>query len=79
MTQGTRVVLSVKGKGMWPFHYVLLNGKELETHYVRRNELEAIVPPEAIAEAGTYLVTVKSKGEPLPESYPAHLVVGFKQ
>ena len=79
VTQGTRVVLSVKGKGMWPFHRVMLNGKELETHYIKRNELQAVIPPEAIAEAGTYLVTVKSKGEPLPESYPAHLVVEFKQ
>ena len=79
VTQGTRVTLSVKGKGMWPFHRVMLNGKELETRYIRRNELEAVIPPEAIAEAGTYLVTVKSKGEPLPESYPTHLVVGFRQ
>jgi hypothetical protein len=79
VTQGTRLTLSVKGKGMWPFHRVMLNGKELETRHIKRNELEAVIPPEAIAEAGTYLVTVKSRGEPLPESYPAHLVVGFRQ
>jgi hypothetical protein len=79
VTQGTQVTLVVHGRGMWPTHRVMLNDKELETRYVKRNQIEAIVPPEAIAEAGTYVVTVKSVGEPLPESYPAHLVVGFKQ
>jgi hypothetical protein len=78
-TQGTRVVLTVRGRGMWPTHRVMLNGHELETRLVKRNELEAVIPPEAIAEAGTYIVTVKSVGEAVPESYPAHLVVGFKQ
>jgi hypothetical protein len=77
-TQGTRVVLTVRGRGALPTHRVLLNGKELETRFVKRDQLEAIVPPEAIAAAGTYRVTVKSVGEDLPESYPAHLVVGFK-
>jgi hypothetical protein len=57
----------------------MLNSKEMPTRYVRRGQLEAVVPADAIAEAGTYIVTVKSVGEALPESYPAHLVVGFKQ
>ena len=57
----------------------MLNGKEMPTRYVKRGQLEAVIPPDAIAEAGTYIVTVKSVGEPLPESYPAHLVVGFRQ
>jgi hypothetical protein len=79
VTQGAGpITLTVRGRGMWPFHQVMLNGKPLETRLARRNELEAIIPPEAIADAGTYLVTVKSRGEPLPESSPAHLVVGFK-
>jgi hypothetical protein len=78
-TQGTRVVITVRGRGMWPSHRVMLNGHELETRFVKRDQLEAVVPPEAIAEAGTYIVTVKSVGEAVPESYPAHLVVGFKQ
>jgi hypothetical protein len=78
-TQGTRVVLTVRGRGMWPSHRVMLNGHELETRFVKRDQLEAVVPPQAIAEAGTYIVTVKSVGEAVPESYPAHLVVGFKQ
>lgn len=29
--------------------------------------------------AGTYVVALKSEGEPLPESNRVHLVVGFKQ
>jgi hypothetical protein len=57
---------------------VLLNGKELETHFVSRNELDAVLPPEAIQDAGMYKVTVKSRGEPVAESNPAPLVVGFK-
>jgi hypothetical protein len=80
VTQGTGPTrLIVKGRGMWPFHQVMLNGKPLETRLAARNQLEAIIPPEAIADAGDYLVTVKSRGEPLPESNPAHLVVRFKQ
>jgi adenine deaminase len=79
VTQGTPVTLTVRGRGMWPTHCIMLNGKELETRFVKRNQMEATIPPEAIAEAGTYIVTVKSVGEQLPESYPAHLVVGFRQ
>jgi hypothetical protein len=77
-TQGTAVTLTVRGRGVLPTHRVMLNGKEMQTRYVKRGQLEAVIPPDAIAEAGTYIVTVKSVGEPLPESYPAHLVVGFK-
>ena len=36
------------------------------------------ISPEAIAKAGTYIVTLKWEGEPFPESHRAHLVVGFK-
>jgi hypothetical protein len=77
-TQGTQVTLTVHGRGMWPTHRVMLNGKELETRYISRNQIEAVIPPEMIADAGTYIVTVKSAGEQLPESYPEHLVVRFK-
>jgi hypothetical protein len=77
-TQGTEVTLAVRGRGVLPTHRVMLNGREMSTRYVKRGELEAVIPPDAIAEAGTYVVTVKSVGEALPESYPAHLVVGFK-
>lgn len=70
--------LRVWGEGMWPFHRVLLNGHELPTHFVSKNELEATLHPQAIPAAGTYLVTVKGEGEPFPESHRAHLIVGFR-
>src|ERR1700722_561490 len=80
VTQATGpTVLKVKGRGFWPFHQVLLNGKELETQFVSRNELDAMLPADAIQDAGMYKVTVKSRGEPVAESYPAPLVVRFKQ
>jgi hypothetical protein len=58
---------------------VLLNGHELETRFISRGELDATLPAEAIQEVGMYKVTVKSRGEPVAESYPAPLVVRFKQ
>lgn len=78
VTQGSGpTTLAITGKGFWPFHYVLLNGKELETKFISRRELQAIVPPDAIREPGMYLVTVKSRGEPVAQSNPAPFVVGF--
>jgi imidazolonepropionase-like amidohydrolase len=80
VTQGSGpTTLKVKGKGFWPFHQVLLNGRELETRFVSRGELNATLPAEAIQDVGMYKVTVKSRGEPVAESYPAPLVVRFKQ
>jgi hypothetical protein len=71
--------LKVRGQGgMWPFHRVMLNGAPLPTRFVSKDELEAIISPEAIAKAGTYIVTLKCEGEAFPESHRAHLVVGFK-
>ena len=71
--------LKVRGYGgMWPFHRVLLNGEPLPTSFVSKDELKAIIPPEVIAKAGTYIVTLKCEGESFPESHRAHLVVGFK-
>ena len=70
--------LKVTGKGIWPHHRVYLNGQPLATHYVSATELQATIPPDAIPTAGTYVVTVRSDGEPLPESHRAHLVVGFE-
>jgi imidazolonepropionase-like amidohydrolase len=71
--------LTVTGRDMWPFHRVMLNGEPLPTEYISKNELKATIPPEAIAKAGTYIITVKSEGESLPESQRAHLIVGFRQ
>jgi hypothetical protein len=80
LTEGSGpTVLKVRGKGILPYHRVYLNGAPLPTRYVDKNELQATVSPEAIATAGTYIVTVKSDGEPVPESHRAHLVVGFRQ
>ncbi|MEA2903388.1 MAG: hypothetical protein QOI12_775 [Alphaproteobacteria bacterium] len=79
LTQGAGpTTLKVSGKGFWPFHRVLLNGKELETTFVSRSELQAMVPPEAVKDVGMYKVTVKSNGEAIAESNPAPLVVKFK-
>ncbi|HLH94388.1 MAG TPA: amidohydrolase family protein [Xanthobacteraceae bacterium] len=79
LTQGAGPTrLSVRGRGMWPFHKVTLNGRELPTRYVSSSELEATIASEAIARPGTYIVTVRSEGEPLAESHRAHLVVGFR-
>jgi hypothetical protein len=79
MTEGSGPnTLTVRGKGVWPHHRVYLNGRPLPTEYVDKTELRATIAPEAIAQAGTYVVTVRSDGEPLPESHRAHLVVGFR-
>jgi Amidohydrolase family len=79
LTQGSGpTTIKVKGRGFWPFHLVLLNGKEIETRFVNRGELEAVIPPDAIENVGMYKVTVKSRGEPVAESNPAPLVVRFK-
>jgi imidazolonepropionase-like amidohydrolase len=80
ITQGSGpTTLKVHGKGFWPFHQVLLNGKEVETKFVSRGELDAIIPAEAVKDVGMYLVTVKSRGETIAESNPAPLVVKFKR
>ena len=71
--------LTVSGRDMWPFHRVMLNGESLPTQFISKNRLEAIIPPEMIAQAGTYIITVKCEGESLPESQRAHLIVGFRQ
>ena len=72
-------VLTVKGKGIWPHHRVYLNGQPLPTQFVSNKELQANIPPELIALPGTYIVTVRSDGEPLAESHRAHIVVGFRE
>jgi len=58
---------------MVPFHRVILNGAPLPTHFVSKNELEAI------AKAGAHIVTLKCEGEPVPKTNRAHLVVGSNQ
>jgi IPT/TIG domain len=80
VTEGSgSTVLTVKGKGVWPFHRVYLDGHPLATRYVSNTELQATVPAELVASVGTYVVTVRADGEPLAESHRAHLVVGFRE
>jgi len=50
----------------------------LPTSFVSKDKVKAIIAPEAIPNADTYIVTLKYEGEPFPESHRAHLVVGFK-
>ena len=71
-------ILKVRALGVWPFHRVMMNGEPLPTRFVSKNYLEAIISPEAIAKAGTYIVTLRCEGEALPEPNLAYLVVGFK-
>jgi hypothetical protein len=79
VTQGSGpTVLRVTGRGIRPFHKVTLNGKELETRYVR-GELEVTIPPQAIETAGLYTVIVVSPRSSNGESHPARLIVRFKQ
>lgn len=79
IAQGTGTTLKVKGKGFWPFHYVLVNDKEVETKFVSRSELDATIPADAVKDVGMYIVTVKSRGEPVAVSGTAPLVVKFKR
>ena len=80
VAQGTGpTILTITGdEPFWPFHYVLLNGRELETKFISRRKLEAVVPPDAIRNPGMYLVTVKSRGERVAQSNAAPFVVSFQ-
>ena len=79
ITQGTGpTTIKVRGRGFWPFHQVLLNGKPIETKFINRGELQAIVPADLVKDVGMYKVTVKSRGEEIAELNPAPLVVGYK-
>jgi len=77
ITQGTPTILRVTGKGIRPYLNVRLNGNDLETRFVK-GELEAIIPPQAIEHVGLYFVTVSSPGTSGQHSYPAHLIVRFR-
>jgi hypothetical protein len=43
-----------------------------------KDERKAIIAPEAIPTASTYIVTLKCEGEALPDAHRAHLMAGFK-
>jgi hypothetical protein len=61
-------VLKVRGLGeMWTFHRrITSNGEPLPTRFVSKDEPKAIIPPEVIATAGTYVVTLNAKENRLP-------------
>jgi imidazolonepropionase-like amidohydrolase len=65
-------------RGFLPYHKVSINGAELETRFISATELEAVVPPRAVNEAGIYTVMVVAPGEFVNRSSPAFLVVPFK-
>jgi len=56
----------------------MLNGEPLPTRFVSKDELKTIIAPEAIPTAGTYIITLKSEGEALPEPHRAHHMAGVK-
>ena len=79
LTQGEGPTeLTVYGDGIWPHHQIFINEQPLETRYISTEELRATLPAEMVADVGMYKVTVRSKGEPNPQSMPAALVVGFR-
>jgi adenine deaminase len=73
------MILKVAGKKMRRYHKVTLNGKELETRFIREELLEAIIPPDAITNAGLYVVKVISPRASGGESHAAHLIVRFTE
>jgi hypothetical protein len=79
IAQGSSVTLKVTARrGLDRFHKVTLDGKELETRFVSGTEIEAVIPPQAIRDAGTYTVTVIGQGDFASRSAPAYLIVSFK-
>ena len=80
IAQGSTATIKVSARrGFDRFHKVTLNGKELETRFVSASEIEAIVPQQAIQEAGTYTVMVIGQGDFASRSAPAYLIVSFKK
>ncbi|HEY7300607.1 MAG TPA: amidohydrolase family protein [Xanthobacteraceae bacterium] len=66
-------------RGFDRYNRVTLNGKELETRFVSKTELEAVIPPQTVKDGGTYTVTVIGEGDFASRSAPAYLIVSFKQ
>ena len=76
---GPTMLKVTTARGFGNYHKVLLNGKELETHFVSGTELDAVIPPDAIKDAGTYPVTVISQGDFASGSTPSYLIVSFSK
>ncbi len=76
---GPATLTVTTSRGFGRYHRVTLNGKELETRFVSGTELQAVIPPEAMKDAGTYPVTVISQGDFASSSAPTYLIVSFKK
>jgi imidazolonepropionase-like amidohydrolase len=72
---GPATLTVTTSKGFDRFHRVTLNGKELETRFVSRSELEAVIPAAALKDVGTYPVEVISQGDFASKSTPSYLIV----
>jgi len=72
---GPATLTVTTNKGFDRFHRVTLNGKELQTRFVSRSELEAVIPATALKDVGTYPVEVISQGDFASKSTPSYLIV----
>jgi adenine deaminase len=72
---GPATLTVTTAKGFDRFHKVTLNGKELETRFVSRSELEAVIPAAALKDVGTYPIEVISQGDFASKSTPSYLIV----
>jgi Amidohydrolase family len=78
--QGSATTIKVSARrGFDRFHKITLNGKELETRFLSSTELEAMIPAQALKDAGTYTVMVIGEGDFASKSAPAYLIVSFKK
>lgn len=76
---GPMTLTVTTNRGFGRYHRVTLNGKELETRFVSGSELQAVIPPEAMKDAGTYPVTVISQGDFASTSAATYLLISFKK
>jgi hypothetical protein len=76
---GPATLTVTTNRGFGRYHRVTLNGKELETRFVSGSELQAVIPPAAMNDAGTYPVTVIGQGDFASTSAPTYLIISFKK
>jgi hypothetical protein len=76
---GPATLTVTTNRGFGRYHKVTLNGKELETRFVSGSELQAVIPPAAMSDAGTYPVTVIGQGDFASTSAPTYLIISFKK
>jgi hypothetical protein len=76
---GPSILRVTTGRGFDRFHRVTLNGKQLETKFISSSELEAIIPPQMTATAGSYPVVVVGQGDTASKSAATYLIVSFRK